>query len=565
MQNKRENKTEKSTERKTEGKTERKIGFIGAGNMASAMIRAVTGKGVFRGSEVMVINKNNRERIETLQHECGVLAAKSLEEMASLCSTLVICTKPDQVTEVLDTLSPVLDEEHLLVSVVAGITIRYIQSRLVREVPVVRAMPNTPVEVGEGAIAVSAGEAVSPDQRAQVEEIFRSLGKVVWVSEGDMDVITALSGSGPAYFYKLALAMSRAAERLGLERNLARELSAQTLIGAGFLLKYNGADTEDLLRQVVSPKGTTAAALRVFESKRLDSIVEEAMTKAAARSVELSGLPERRMLTKSRKIVVKIGSSTITDENGNLKERHIKALVDQIAKLVAEGRQVLVVSSGAIACGRGRMRVNMPDSITGKQALAAIGQGLLMRTYECLFDAHGLTVAQILLTREDLASPKRSALCKNTLDELLLQKVVPIINENDTVAVDEIRLGDNDTLSARVAVLAQADLLVILTDTDGLYTMDPRREPNARRITRVRDINSDLLGMAQSSGGPLGTGGMLTKLWAASLALEHGIPTVIANGAEENVLVSILNGQEIGTFFSRDSFPPEVVPARPSC
>lgn len=548
-----------------EEKAERKIGFIGAGNMASAMIRALIGKGVFRGSEVVVINKKNRERIETLQHECGVLVAGSLQEMASLCSILVICTKPGQVSEVLDVLSSILDKEHLLISVAAGIPIEYIQSRLVREVPIVRAMPNIPVQVGEGAIAITAGESVSQDKKIQIEGIFRPLGKVVWVSEDDMDVITALSGSGPAYFYRLALDMSRAAEKLGLDTKLARELSAQTLIGAGLLLKHTRADMEDLLRQVVSPKGTTAAALQVFESKQLESIVEEAMAKAAARSFELSGLPERRMLTKSRKIVVKIGSSTITDENGNLKESRIKALVDQIARLVREGRDVLVVSSGAVACGRGRMRVNMPDSITGKQALAAIGQGLLMHTYELLFDAHGLTVAQILLTREDLASPKRSALCKNTLDELLSQKVIPIINENDTVAVDEIRLGDNDTLSARVAVLVQADLLVILTDTDGLYTMDPRKEPGARRVTRIRDVSSDLLGMAQSSAGPLGTGGMLTKIWAASLALEHGIPTVIANGAEEDVLVSILNGEEIGTLISKESFPPAVVPARPPC
>jgi len=528
---------------------ERKIGFIGAGNMGSAMVRAVVDKGVFKGSEVMVISKSRRDRIEALQRDCGILPAKNLREMASLCSTLVACTKPDQIADVLDVLSPILDERHLLISVVAGIPIQYIQSHLTRDVPVVRAMPNTPVQVGEGAIALTAAESASQAQRAHAEKIFRPLGRVFWVTESDMDVVTALSGSGPAYFFEFALNMARAAQQLGLQRNLAQDLATQTLIGAGALLKQSGAAAEDLLRQVVSPRGTTAAALRVFESKGLRSIVEEAMAKAAARSLELSGLPDRRLLTTARRIVVKIGSSTITDDSGNLEKDRIKSLVNQIASLLTGGREVIVVSSGAIACGKGRLGSYMPDSLTGKQALAAVGQGVLMHTYESMFDDYGLTVAQILVTREDMASPKRSALCRNTLDELLSRKVIPIINENDSVAVEEIRLGDNDTLSARVAVLSEADLLVILTDTDGLHTRDPRKEPNATRISRVKDINSDLLRMAQDSSGPHGTGGMLTKLWAANLALEHGIPTVIANGTRENVLMSILNGDEIGTFF----------------
>lgn len=539
---------------------ERRIGFIGAGNMASAMIRAVIRKRIFQGSEVMVINRKNQDRLKILQRECGIVPAKTLQEMARLCPTLVICVKPGQVPEVLDALANCVDKRHLLISIAAGIPLQFIQSRLGQDVAVIRAMPNTPVQAGEGAIALSAGSSVSDDQKARAEEIFSPLGKVVWVEEKDMDIITALSGSGPAYFYALASEMSRAAQKMGLDGNLAKELSAQTLIGAGYLLKSTGFDVEDLLKQVVSPNGTTAAALRVFESKRLGSVIEEAMFKAAARSQELSGLPERRILTKARRIVVKVGSSTIADRNGKLNENLLTGLVAQMARLLEQGREILLVSSGAVACGRGRIPAGLSDSITGKQALAAIGQGLLMHVYESLFDTHGITVAQILLTREDLASPKRSMLCKNTLEELLARKVIPIINENDTVAVDEIKFGDNDTLSARVAVLVSADLLVILTDTDGLYTCDPRKEPGAKRITRVKDINPDLLEFAQGSSA-LGTGGMLTKLWAANLALEHGIPTIIADGARENVLELILQGEEMGTFFSRESFSPSAVPA----
>ncbi len=261
-----------------------RIGFIGAGNMASAIIRAITAKGIVAGNDVMIINKSNRKRIETLQLECRVHAAVSFEELASVCPTLVICTEPGQVPEVLDSVGHSVNEDHLLISVAAGIPAQYIQSRLARKAAVIRAMPNTPVQAGEGVIALAAGHKVSKAQAMQAGKIFHPLGKVVWVPENYMDVITALSGSGPAYFYNLAAEMSRAAEKLGLDGKLARELSAQTLIGAGQLLKQTGADVESLLRQVVSPKGTTAAALDVFEAKQLDAVVEQAITKAAARA-----------------------------------------------------------------------------------------------------------------------------------------------------------------------------------------------------------------------------------------------------------------------------------------
>ncbi len=261
-----------------------RIGFIGAGNMASAIIRAITAKGIVASNDVMVINKSNRKRIETLKLECKVRAAVNFNELASLCDTLVICTEPGQVPQVLDSIGHSMNEGHLLISIAAGIPIQYIQSRLAGKAAVIRAMPNTPVQAGEGVIALAASQNVSKTKAMQAEKIFHPLGKAVWVPENYMDIITALSGSGPAYFYNLAAEMSRAAEKLGLDGKLARELSAQTLIGAGQLLKQTGADVESLLKQVVSPKGTTAAALDVFEAKRLNAVVEQAITKAAARA-----------------------------------------------------------------------------------------------------------------------------------------------------------------------------------------------------------------------------------------------------------------------------------------
>ncbi|NPV70114.1 MAG: glutamate 5-kinase [Firmicutes bacterium] len=527
---------------------ERMIGFIGAGNMASAMIRSLVAGSEIKGRDIMVINKQNRTRIAALENECGVVRARDLRDIASRCSTLVLAVKPDQVTEVLESLSGLLRKEYLVISVAAGITLEHLQEALGAGVAVIRAMPNTPARVGEGATALAAGQAVSAEQRAEAELILGVTGKVYWVNEADLDIVTALSGSGPAYIYKFAQEMANAATQMGLDQELSGKLARQTLIGAGRLLKESGASLGDLIRQVTSPRGTTAAALKVLETKGLGPLVEEAMVKATFRSHEMSGLPGRHALTRARRVVIKVGSIVIAGEDGVLNESVLADLVSQIAELKAGGREVIVVSSGAIVAGRGKLGAELRGSITEKQALAAVGQGVLMAAYQSLFERHGVTVAQILLTGEDFSHPRRSTLCHNTLSTLLERGVVPVINENDTVAVDEIRLGDNDALSARVAVLMSADLLVLLTDTAGLCTNDPKIQPGAEPVTMLTSITPAVLEMA--SGGQNGTGGMVTKLWAANLALEHGIPTVIADGTQKDTLNQIIAGKEIGTFIS---------------
>jgi glutamate 5-kinase len=462
-------------------------------------------------------------------------------------------------TEVLDAVSNLVTEDHLIISVAAGITIKSIEDSLAKEVPVIRAMPNTPAQVGEGVSVLCGSHRVTGKHKGLAEAVFASVGKVFWLDEIYMDAVTALSGSGPAYFYRLAQEMTEVAVEMGLERRLSEQLSRQTLIGAGCLLKSTGLTLKELIDQIASPNGTTEAALRVFESNGLGLLVEEAMGKALRRSEEISAAyseyetRKRAALTRARRIVVKIGSSTVTDANGTFNEELLRGIVEQVSTLMAEGREVVVVSSGAMAAGRGRIGREKTVSITEKQVLAAVGQGLLMRSYETLFEEFGLTVGQVLLTRDDLGSPKRSALCRDTLEAMLKRRIVPIINENDTVAVEEIRFGDNDTLSARVAVLLNADLLVLLTDTEGFYDKDPRVHPDARLITTVKTIDPSILAMAQGTRNvDIATGGMITKLWAANMVLQHGVPAVIANGSRPGVLKSILEGRMIGTLFVGD-------------
>jgi glutamate 5-kinase len=228
-------------------------------------------------------------------------------------------------------------------------------------------------------------------------------------------------------------------------------------------------------------------------------------------------------------------------------------LVRQVAQLHSQGCKVVLVSSGAIAAGRERLAFpQLPKEIPAKQMLSAVGQPRLMALYEQLFDIYRLTVAQVLLTRTDLADRTRYLNSRNTLSALLSQRVIPIVNENDTVATEEIRVGDNDNLSALVANLIEADLLVMLTDQPGLFTADPRTDPSAQLIGEITSpsIPQPVWDAVGGTAGKLGTGGMLTKLQAADLARRSGTTVVIAAGDEENVLIRLVAGESLGTRFS---------------
>ena len=253
-----------------------------------------------------------------------------------------------------------------------------------------------------------------------------------------------------------------------------------------------------------------------------------------------------------QRIVVKLGTSTLTGGSSRLSPPRLVELVGQMAGLVAGGCQLVVVSSGAIAVGRERLNYpQLPKDIPAKQMLAAVGQPRLMALYEQLFSLYGLTVAQVLLTRADLSDRRRYLNSRNTLKALLTQGVIPIVNENDTVATEEIRLGDNDNLSALVSNLIEADLLAMLTDQPGLFTADPRIDPSASLIAEVNTLEiPDALWLA--AGGTstgLGTGGMVTKLQAADLARRSGAMVVITQGGLPAVLPRLASGEALGTRF----------------
>ncbi len=253
------------------------------------------------------------------------------------------------------------------------------------------------------------------------------------------------------------------------------------------------------------------------------------------------------------RIIVKLGTSVLTNETTRLSRQRMLEVIQQVAQLYNDGHEMVIVSSGAQAAGRERL--NYPElgkSLPARQMLSAVGQGRLMQIYGEMFDIFEIVVGQVLLTRDDLGDRQRYLNARDTMITLIEKRIVPIINENDTIATEEIRVGDNDNLSALVANVLDADLLIILTDQPGLYTADPRRDATAELIPVIERIDDKTIAMAGGAGTTLGTGGMATKIEAAQLASRSGVTTVIAAGREKSVLVRIVDGEQVGTRFEKN-------------
>ena len=261
-------------------------------------------------------------------------------------------------------------------------------------------------------------------------------------------------------------------------------------------------------------------------------------------------------LASARRLVVKVGSALVTNNGTGLDLNAIADWARQIATLRQQGKEIILVSSGAVACGVQRLGWGRrPKTVHEKQAAAAVGQAGLVEAYEAAFSKHGLNTAQILLTHEDLADRKRYLNARSTLTTLLELGVVPIINENDTVITDEIKFGDNDTLGALVANLVEAEALIILTDQKGLYTADPRKDPNATLIQEATAGDESLEAMAGGAGSRVGTGGMITKVIAAKRAARSGAHTAIASGHESDPIIRLAAGEPVGTLLVSTTQP----------
>lgn len=265
---------------------------------------------------------------------------------------------------------------------------------------------------------------------------------------------------------------------------------------------------------------------------------------------------ENKNIENAKKIVIKIGTSTLTYENGSLNLSRIEKIARSISDLMNSGKEVVLVSSGAIGAGVGTMNLKeRPKTIREKQAAASVGQVTLMNIYSKMFGEYGYDVGQILLTRDVIECDRSRENVVNTFDTLIEHRILPIVNENDSVSIDEIenvaRFGDNDNLAAIVSNIIGADLLIILSDIDGFYDCDPRKNPEAKLIKEVKGITEEIANCAEGAGSNLGTGGMETKVNAAKTVTKNGINMILANGKEPSVLIDIANGEEVGTLFCK--------------
>jgi glutamate 5-kinase len=259
-----------------------------------------------------------------------------------------------------------------------------------------------------------------------------------------------------------------------------------------------------------------------------------------------------KLIADARKIVFKFGSNTLADRDGRINPVFLEEIADQTAELIKTGKQIVIVSSGAQVAGLSTMdKWARKKDLHYRQALCAVGQVELMGAWKRAFETHGIHIAQILLTGDDFNDSIRTLNMRNTLFTLVDEGIIPIINENDTVSVEEIKIGDNDTLAARSAILWSADLLVLFSDIDGLYNSNPKTHPDAELISEVRDIEAvkKTIGSGASTVNSFGTGGIATKLEAAALAAPYGIPTIIANGGRPRALAALAAGRQRGTAF----------------
>ena len=258
----------------------------------------------------------------------------------------------------------------------------------------------------------------------------------------------------------------------------------------------------------------------------------------------------REQIKDAKRIVVKVGTSTLLYPNGKINLYRIEHLARELSDLARQGREVILVTSGAIGAGMVRMGLSeRPDSMQEKQALASVGQVLLMHLYDKFFTEYGQVAGQVLLTKENFANHNQYINARNTLMAMLKNGIIPVINENDAVTVAEVKIGDNDTLSATVAAIVDADVLIILSDIDGVYDANPQTHPEARLLSEIKEITSAVEAMAGGAGSSVGTGGMATKIEAAKIATAAGVTMFIASGGENGMLSRIIAGEDVGTVF----------------
>lgn len=507
-----------------------KLTFIGAGNIGGATALGLTSSGAVPAEDITVTARHASSLERFIAY--GIRTSLDNSDAVKGADIVFFAVKPWQMEEVLKSVRPALDyESQLIVSIAPGISADNLKDWLRKEdgsVPsIAYVIPNTAIEIGESMTFIAPVTATEA-QTAALKELFDKVGKSVIVDLGHMLAGTSLASCGIAYAMRYIDAAAEGGRKLGLDGIDIEKAVCQTVRGAAELIASSGLDPQEEIDKVTTPNGLTIKGLNAME--------EAGFSKAVIKGLTVNG-------KKKKRIVVKVGSNTLTRADGSLDITRVSAIVDQIVKLRQNGFEVVLVTSGAVACGRSLLNKNDSlDDVQQRQLYSAIGQVRLMDLYYRLFIDYDIIVGQVLTMKKNFSTTEEYNNQLNCMEVMLQSHVLPVVNENDTVSITELMFTDNDELSGLVAEMIGAETLILLTNVDGIYDGDPS-DPASRVIRRIsiEDSTEDFISESKSSSG---RGGMTSKCRTAKAAAEKGIRVIIANGRRDGIINDVLDRPE---------------------
>ena len=503
-----------------------KLTIIGAGNMGGALALGLTSSEAVNGADITVTARHTSS-LEKFKSS-GIIT--STDNVSAVIGSDIVfyAVKPWQMEAVLNETKGALDySSQLIVSIAPGVPAESLKSWLAKEggeVPsIAYVIPNTAIEIGESMTFISPVTA-SEAQTKMLKELFDRVGKSEIVDLEHMLAGTSLASCGIAYAMRYIGAATEGGAILGLDGIDIKDAVCQTVKGAAELVSSRGLSAQEEIDKVTTPNGLTIKGLNAMEQAGFSSSVIKGLTVIGK---------------KKKRIVVKVGSNTLTRADGSLDITRVSAIVDQIVKLRQNGFEVVLVSSGAVACGRSLLNENDSlDEVQQRQLYSAIGQVRLMDLYYRLFIDYDIVVGQILTMKKNFSTEEEYNNQLNCMEVMLHSNVIPIVNENDTVSITELMFTDNDELSGLVAEMVGAETLILLTNVDGIYDGDPD-DPSSKVIRKISmdESNEDFICESKSKSG---RGGMMSKFRTAKAAAEKGIRVIIANGRRDGIINDVL-------------------------
>ena len=504
-----------------------KITIIGAGNMGGSAAVGFASSGALQ-PECITVTARHTESLERFK-AYGIRTSTDNRAAVREADWVIYAVKPWQMEAVLKETAPLLDyDRQLVVSFAPGVTPAQLREWLSRDgvLPAIAyVIPNTAIEIGESMTYISPVTA-SEEQTAQLKALLDKVGKSLVVSVDQMLYGTSLASCGIAYAMRYISASSEGGLQLGLDSGEVGGAVCQTVRGAAALVEAKGYRPEAEIDRVTTPNGLTLRGLNAME--------EAGFSEAVIKGVTVIKAPRKR------RIVVKVGSNVLTRPDGSLDTTRVSSIVDQLVALRRDGHEVVLVTSGAVACGRSLIREDRKlNDVQQRQLYSAIGQVRLMDLYYKLFQGYGITVGQVLTMKKNFESGQEYDNQKSCMEVMLQAHVLPVVNENDTVSISELMFTDNDELSGLVAGMVGAEALVIMTNVDGVYEGSPD-DPASKLIPRVLPGES-LEGHISAKKSSAGRGGMTSKCQVAARLAGEGIRVLIVNGNREGILPAVLN------------------------